>query len=95
MTLPIYPWQEPYLNAVQETDDSKMPHHLMEAIAAIEQRLLSPIDKNSLEYRAIENTRRGIEVLRAERCPSVTSHGSPATPKESAAGPSGAITDRD
>ena len=73
MTLPIYPWQQPYLQAVQETDDAKMPHHLMEAIAAIEQRLLSPIDKNSLEYRAIENTRRGIEVLRAERCPSVTS----------------------
>jgi hypothetical protein len=36
----------------------------MEAIAAIEQRLLSPIDQNSLEYKAIENTRRGIEVLR-------------------------------
>ena len=79
MALPIYAWQQPYLQAVQETDDSKMPHHLMEAIAAIEQRLLSPIDKSSLEYRAIENTRRGIEVLRSERCPSVTNEGSPAS----------------
>ena len=59
MTLPIYPWQEPYLAAAQETDDSKIPGHLLEAIAAIEQRLLSPIDVNSLEYKAIENTRRG------------------------------------
>jgi hypothetical protein len=79
MTIPVYPWQEPYLAAAQETDDSKIPGHLLEAIAAIEQRLLSPIDKNSLEYKAIENTRRGIEVLRAERCPSVTNQGSPAT----------------
>ena len=84
MTLPIYAWQQPYLQAVQETDDSKMPHHLMEAIAAIEQRLLSPIDKNSLEYKAVENTRRGIEVLRAERCPSVTNQGSPTIHTEKA-----------
>jgi hypothetical protein len=68
MTLPIYPWQEPYLKAVQETDDAKMPHHLLEAMAAVEQRLLSPIQVNSLEYKAIENTRRGIDVLRQERC---------------------------
>ncbi len=79
MALPIYAWQQPYLQAIEETDDAKMPHHLLEAIAAVEQRLLSPIDKNSLEYRAIESTRRGIEVLRAERCPSVTNEGSPAT----------------
>ena len=68
MAFPIYNWQHHYLQAVQETDDAKMPYHLMEAIAAIEQRLLSPIEKDSLEYRAIENTRRGIEVLRKERC---------------------------
>jgi hypothetical protein len=70
MTIPVYPWQEPYLAAAQETDDSKIPGHLLEAIAAIEQRLLSPIDQDSLEYKAIENTRRGIEVLCKERCPS-------------------------
>jgi len=64
MTLPIYPWQEPYLAAAQETDDAKRSCHLLEALAAIEQRLLSPIDVNSLEYKAIQNTRRGIDVLR-------------------------------
>jgi hypothetical protein len=66
---PIYSWQQPYVEAVQETDNSKMPHHLMEAAAAIEQRLLSPIDKNSSEYQEIQNARRGIETLRRERCP--------------------------
>jgi hypothetical protein len=79
MALPIYSWQHHYLQAVQETDDAKLPHHLLEAIAAIEQRLLSPIDKGSLEYRAIENTRRGIEILRSERCPSWNRQESPAT----------------
>ena len=71
-----------------------MPHHLMEAVAAIEQRLLSPIDKNSLEYKAIENTRRGIEVLRAERCPSVTTQSSPTISAETA-GPSSAAIGSD
>jgi hypothetical protein len=94
MIIPVYPWQEPYLNAVQETDDAKLPHHLLEATAAVEQRLLSPIDKNSLEYMAIENTRRCIEVLRAERCPSVTNQGSPDTWTEPVVR-SGAATGRD
>jgi hypothetical protein len=92
MASQIYAWQEPYLRAVQETDDSKIPGHLLEAIAAIEQRLLSPINKNSLEYKAIENTRRGIEVLRAERCPSVTTQGSP-TIRTETAGPPAAGSD--
>ena len=83
MIIPDYPWQQPYLEAIQEIDDAKMPHHLMEAIAAIEQRLLRPISQDSLEYKAIENTRRGIEVLRAEFCPSVMNQ-SPATQMEPA-----------
>jgi predicted component of type VI protein secretion system len=52
----MYAWQQPYFEAVMETDDSKMPHHIMEAIASIEQRLLSPIDRNSEEFRALEST---------------------------------------
>jgi len=65
---PIYPWQQPYIEAVAETDNSKMPHRLMEATAAIEQRLLSPIDENSEEYGAIVAARLGIKVLKEERC---------------------------
>jgi hypothetical protein len=83
MIIPNYPWQQPYLEAIQEIDNAKMPHHLMEALAAIEQRLLSPINQDSLECKAIENTRRGIEALRAEFCPSVTNQ-SPVTRMEPA-----------
>ena len=64
-----YSWQEPYLEAVKENDSSKLFHHLLEAIAAIEQRLLSPIDVNSDEYRQIETTRRGISELYQTRVP--------------------------
>jgi hypothetical protein len=60
----VYAWQEPYLHAAQETDDSQITHHLLEATAAIEQRLLSPIDESSDEYRAIKNTWLGIQTLR-------------------------------
>jgi hypothetical protein len=62
----VYSWQEPYLQAAQETDDTQIPHHLLEATAAIEQRLLSPIDETSEEYRAIKNTWLGIQTLRKQ-----------------------------
>jgi hypothetical protein len=62
----VYSWQEPYLQAAKETDDSQIRHHLLEATAAIEQRLLSPIDELSEEYRAIKNTWLGIQTLRKQ-----------------------------
>jgi hypothetical protein len=62
----MYLWQEPYQEAVQETDETKIPNHLLEASAAIEQRLLSPIDESSQEYRAILNTWLGIQTLRRQ-----------------------------
>jgi hypothetical protein len=62
----VYAWQEQYLQAAQETDDTQLPHHLLEATAAIEQRLLSPIDEKSEEYRAIKNTWLGIQTLRKQ-----------------------------
>jgi predicted component of type VI protein secretion system len=52
----MYAWQQPYFEAIVETDDSRMAHHIMEAIASIEQRLLSPIDRNSDEFQALEST---------------------------------------
>lgn len=64
----MYSWQQPYIKAVQETDDSQMPNHLIQATAAIQQRLLNPIDENSEEYRAIVAARLGIKVLLEERC---------------------------
>jgi hypothetical protein len=61
----LYPWQVAYLAAVCEIDDSLMDGRILEARAALEQRLLSPIEGE--EYRAIENAERALEVLRAER----------------------------
>jgi hypothetical protein len=61
----LYPWQAPYLEAVCETDDSLMEGRILEARAALEQRLLSPVEGE--EYRAIKCTEKALEVLRAER----------------------------
>ena len=63
----MYAWQQPYIEAVLETDDTKMPHHLMEAMASIEQRLLSPVEENSEEFRAIQTTLASIQTLCKER----------------------------
>jgi hypothetical protein len=61
----IYSWQAAYLAAVCETDDSLMDGRILEARAALEQRLLSPIEGE--EYRAIVNAEKALEELRAER----------------------------
>ncbi len=60
-----YLWQAAYMAAVYETDDSLMDGRILEARAALEQRLLSPVEGE--EYRAIVNAERALEVLRAER----------------------------
>lgn len=44
-----YLWYEPYYEAICETDDSLMPSRILEARAALEQRLLSPIDADGEE----------------------------------------------
>jgi len=62
-----YSWQPYYLSAVLETDNAAMPTRIYEALAAIEQRLLSPIEAGGIEYREIENAQRGLLALRAER----------------------------
>jgi hypothetical protein len=62
-----YAWQEPYMAAILETDDAKMPAHILEATAAIEQRLLSPIESGFHEDRQIQNAQEGLQILKAER----------------------------
>jgi hypothetical protein len=61
----IYSWQAAYLAAVCETDDSLMDGRILEARAALEQRLLSPVEDE--EYRAIQYAEQALEVLRTER----------------------------
>jgi hypothetical protein len=50
-----------------ETDDSKLPRRLYEAIAAIEQRLLSPVEPGSVEDQAIKQAQKVLAVIRAEK----------------------------
>jgi hypothetical protein len=62
-----YLWLPAYLSAVLETDNALMPTRIYEALAAIEQRLLSPIESGGDEYKEIENAQRGLLTLKAER----------------------------
>lgn len=61
-----YLWLSAYLSAVLETDNALLPTRIYEALAAIEQRLLSPIDSGD-EFREIENAQRGLLTLKADR----------------------------
>jgi hypothetical protein len=67
-----YSWQLAYLAALCETDDSLLMGRILEARAALEQRLLSPIDTEGEEYRAIKNAERGLAMLTGERLPRST-----------------------
>ena len=63
----VYPWQAAYNAAILETDQAAMPLRVYEALAAIEQRRLSPIEEDSAEDRALRAAEEGLETLRAER----------------------------
>jgi hypothetical protein len=62
-----YLWQAPYLAAVCETDDDEMPGRILEALAALEQRLLSPSEIDAEELKAIKDAQDGLQGLKAER----------------------------
>jgi hypothetical protein len=59
-----FAWQQPYIEALEETDQSRMSHHILEAASAIEERMLSPLQVDSPEYHAINVTRLGLDLLR-------------------------------
>jgi len=68
MAIPAtYLWQTVYLAAVLETDNAAMPTRIYEALAAIEQRRLSPLDAGDVEDRAMKDAQRGLLALKAER----------------------------
>jgi hypothetical protein len=60
-------WRPPYLAAMFETDDSRMMIRIVEARAAIQRRLLLPIDEDGEEYRAIKAAQKALDVLKSER----------------------------
>jgi hypothetical protein len=60
-----YSWQQAYLAAVLETDNDLMSLRIYEALAAVEQRLLSPME--AIEQRVIDDAQTGLLTLKAER----------------------------
>ena len=62
-----YSWEPAYLAAVCETNDEAMMGRILEARAAIEQRLLIPIEYDSVEYRELTSAQKALEVLKMER----------------------------
>ena len=68
MTNPeIYGWQSVYAQAILETDDLLITGRIYEAISAIEQRRLSPVESNSDEECALNDAAVGIKALITER----------------------------
>lgn len=62
-----YIWQPAYLAAVYETNDEVMMGRILEARAAIEQRLLAPIEEDSGEHRELLAAQKAVELLKFER----------------------------
>jgi hypothetical protein len=60
-----YAWREPYLYAVLETDPKLKFIQICEAVAAIEQRRLSPVETVD-ERRSLEDAWEGVRALISE-----------------------------
>jgi hypothetical protein len=60
----MYSWQLDYIAALLEVDESKANRRLYEAISAIEQRLLAPLEAGSADEVALRQAQRVIAVLR-------------------------------
>lgn len=43
-----YSWQDPYISALLETEDSRLFGRILEVRSAFEQRLLSPVEDEEL-----------------------------------------------
>jgi hypothetical protein len=64
----LYWWQACYIEALLETDQNFKVARIYEAIAALEQRLLSPIEPGSDEDIKIKAAQAGLTRLRSEMC---------------------------
>jgi hypothetical protein len=63
----IYSWQTAYRSAVLEINPTQLPIRISEARRAIDERLHRPLLIDSPEHKAIEEARRGLAELEAER----------------------------
>jgi hypothetical protein len=58
-----YWWQKTYDAAVLELNSSRLPERVVEALAAIEERMRSCIVYGSVEHVEIANARRALAIL--------------------------------
>ncbi len=58
-----YDWQSVYVRAILETDNSLITGRIYEALSAIEQRRLSPVERNSDGDCALNDAEAGIKAL--------------------------------
>jgi hypothetical protein len=63
----LYSWQAEYNAAVLETDNAVMALRVCEALAAIEQRRLSPSEIDGAEEEALQHAEAGLRTLRGKR----------------------------
>jgi hypothetical protein len=63
----VYLWQNAYNAAILQTDDGLMTNGIYEALAAIQQRRLSPIEPDSEEHRGLTAADSGLQSLISER----------------------------
>jgi hypothetical protein len=61
-----YRWHPAYHAAVFETDATQIMGRILEARAAMEQRLMSPIKQDGPEYRELADAQNALEVLKHE-----------------------------
>jgi hypothetical protein len=60
-----YWWEIPYIFAILQTDEPSMHNSLFEAIAAMEQRRMTPV--NAAEEAALAGAEAGLQLLIGER----------------------------
>jgi hypothetical protein len=63
----IYSWQAAYKSAVLETNPKQSSNRINEARRAIDERLHRTLLADSPEHKAMEDARRGLAELEAER----------------------------
>jgi hypothetical protein len=65
--LSTYRWRVAYVSAILEIDETKITERIYKAIAAIEQRRLSPWKIDDNEEHALDAADAGIQALVTER----------------------------
>jgi hypothetical protein len=62
-----YSWYGAYWAAICEKDSERLPGRILEAVTAIEQRCLHPVEAGGEEDWAIKIAQKGLEGLRLGR----------------------------